>query len=234
MSADAPYRRGSGALGAPSGRALLDRIENDLLRVPGVMSASVVGEETPREIHVVATPERSPKQIVRDVQSLTSARFGISIDHRIVSVVQLGESKLHDQEPEGEEQARPLIDQVVFASKGNTGWVKVTLQWPNGEVTEGAEAAGVTRESRGRSAAMAVRRALDSWLAKRNAALDVEDVVIQHLGANDSITIRLVIHEEGGSTPLVGSALIYDDIATAAVHATMHALNRKFRLVLRI
>src|ERR671919_677812 len=107
MSADAPYRRGSGALGAPSGRALLDRIENDLLRVPGVMSASVVGEETPREIHVVATPERSPKQIVRDVQSLTSARFGISIDHRIVSVVQLGENQLRAAESDTGEDQRP-------------------------------------------------------------------------------------------------------------------------------
>jgi hypothetical protein len=234
MTADTPEREGAGTLGAVPGRVQLDRIENDLLRVPGVMSASVVGEETPREIHVVATPERSPKQIVRDVQSLTSARFGISIDHRIVSVVQLGQNDLREGGPDGEEEHRPLIDQVVFASKGNTGWVKVTLQWPNGEVSEGAEAAGVTRESRARGAAMAVRRALDSWLSKKNAALDVEDVVIQQLGASDSVTIRLVIHEESGSTPLVGSALIYDDIATASVHATMHALNRKFRLVLRL
>jgi hypothetical protein len=229
-----PRAADEGSGGAMTGRALLDRVEDDLLRIPGVMSASVVGDGPPKEIHIVATSERSAKQIVRDVQSLTSARFGLSIDHRIVSVVQLGENQLRSPQPDEGEAQRPLIDQVVFASKGNTGWVKVTLQWPNGELTEGAEAAGVTRESRARSAAMAVRRALDSWLAKNNAALDVEDVIMQQLGTSDSVTIRLVVHEEGGSTALVGSALVYDDIATAAVHATLHALNRKFRLVLRL
>jgi hypothetical protein len=234
MTAQAPDQGGTGASGTSSGRLLLNRVEDDLLRVPGIMSASVVGDEVPKEIHVVATPDRSPKQIVRDVQSLTSARFGLSIDHRIVSVVQLGENQLRPADSDAAEEQRPLIDQVVFASKGNTGWVKVTLQWPNGELTEGAEAAGVTRESRARGAAMAVRRALDSWLTKNNAALDVEDVLMQQLGTSDSVTIRLVIHEEGGSTALVGSALIYDDIATAAVHAALHALNRKFRLVLRL
>jgi hypothetical protein len=222
------------ASGPTSGRALLDRVEDDLLRVPGVMSASVVGDQAPKEIHIVASSERPAKQIVRDVQSLTSARFGLSIDHRIVSVVQLGQNQLRSADADSGEDQRPLIDQVVFASKGNTGWVKVTLQWPNGELTEGAEAAGVTRESRARGAAMAVRRALDSWLAKNNAALDVEDVIMQALGTSESVTIRLVIHEESGSTALVGSALVYDDIATAAVHATLHALNRKFRLVLRL
>lgn len=234
MTARAPDRGDPGADVATTGRALLDRVENDLLRIPGVMSASVVGDEAPKEIHIVATSERSAKQIVRDVQSLTSARFGLSIDHRIVSVVQLGENQLRSAESDPTEDQRPLINQVVFASKGNTGWVKVTLQWPNGELTEGAETAGVTRESRARGAAMAVRRALDSWLAKNNAALDVEDVIMQQLGTSDSVTIRLMIHEEGGSTALVGSALVYDDIATAAVHATLHALNRKFRLVLRL
>ena len=232
MTSQAPEQGAAGS-GGLSGRALLDRVEDDLRRIPGVMSASVVGDQAPKEIHIVSTPERSPKQIVRDVQSLTSARFDLSIDHRIVSVVQLGENQLRPADPDGEDQ-RPLIDQVVFASKGNTGWVKVTLQWPNGELTEGAESAGVTRESRARGAAMAVRRALDSWLSKNNAALDVEDVIMQQLGTSESVTIRLVIHEEGGSTALVGSALVYDDIATAAVHATLHALNRKFRLVLRL
>jgi hypothetical protein len=234
MTSQVPDHGAAGPSGALSGRALLDRVEDDLRRIPGVMSASVVGDQAPKEIHIVATPERSPKQIVRDVQSLTSARFDLSIDHRIVSVVQLGENQLRAADSDTGEDQRPLIDQVVFASKGNTGWVKVTLQWPNGELTEGAESAGVTRESRARGAAMAVRRALDSWLNKNNSALDVEDVLMQQLGTSESVTIRLVIHEEGGSTALVGSALVYDDIATAAVHATLHALNRKFRLVLRL
>ena len=67
----------------------LSKLEQDLLRVPGVRSARVIGGDVPTEIHVVTTSKRSPKQVVRDVQSLAAAGFGIPIDHRIVSVVQL-------------------------------------------------------------------------------------------------------------------------------------------------
>src|SRR5918992_2026340 len=98
----------------------LRNLEADLARVAGVSSARVVGDETPREIHVVATAERPPKQLVRDVQSLAAARFGISIDHRIVSVVQLDDQVSLDApgQQEEEDAGRLVIDRVVFASKG--------------------------------------------------------------------------------------------------------------------
>jgi hypothetical protein len=59
--------------------------------VVSVVAARIVpGFERPvDEVHVVATTERNPKQIVRDVQSLLYAQLGVSIDHRVVSVVQI-------------------------------------------------------------------------------------------------------------------------------------------------
>ena len=41
----------------------------------------------------VASPAKPAKQVVRDIQSLAMARFGVGIDRRTVSVVQLGEEK---------------------------------------------------------------------------------------------------------------------------------------------
>ncbi len=73
----------------------LRRFEEELTRVGGVRRVRVIGDDQPTEIHVVATFDRTPKQLVRDVQSLAAAAFGFTIDHRIVSVVQLD-----DQEPE--------------------------------------------------------------------------------------------------------------------------------------
>jgi len=214
---------------------LVKALEADLLKISGVLSARIVGEQSPSEIHIVASPDRSPKQLVRDVQSLAAARFGISIDHRIVSIVQIGDEP--HQPKSGEDMSssdvlsddlrRPLLDRVVFASKGNTGWVKVALRWPDGESTEGADVCGTTRESRGRAAAVAVQRSLESRMAKRNAVLNIEEVLIQRLGSEESVSVRAVIHESEARTQLVGSAIIHDDVATAAVHATLHALNRK-------
>lgn len=209
----------------------LVQLEDDLQRVPGVRNARVVGVDAPSEIHIVATPDRSPKQVVRDVQSLASAGFGLTIDHRIVSVVQLSD------EAEAEAQAaaaaqddeRPVLESVVLASKGSTGWVKVTLRWPGGETTEGAGATTATREARARGATIALLRALEPALAARGAKLDVEQVLIARIGSGECVLVRGLYGERGTTTPVVGSALIHDDVATAAVHALLHAINRKLQ-----
>ena len=209
----------------------LRNLEADLARVAGVSSARVVGDDTPREIHVVATAERPPKQVVRDVQSLAAARFGISIDHRIVSVVQLDDQVSLDApgQQEEEEAGRLVIDRVVFASKGHSGWVRVGLRWPDGEVTEGAGVAGSTRESRARGASLAVQQALEPMLTTNDVSLDVDQVLIAQLGVEDSVTVKLMWHEGRRSTALVGSALIDDDVASATVRAFLQAINRKLR-----
>ena len=255
----------------------LSKLEQDLLRVPGVRSARVIGGDTPTEIHVVTTSKRSPKQVVRDVQSLAAAGFGIPIDHRIVSVVQLDdpppaapevdaadngaqtagetaepqppppaepalagppsqatvrEVRLDDP-PEAEAHSnghRLVLERVVLASKGDAGWVKVALRWPNGETTEGAGVAGSAREARARGASVALLQALGPQLERLQAKVDVDHLFIHRVGSNDSVLVRAVFYESGSVTPLVGSALVYDDVATAAVRAILQAINRKLRL----
>jgi hypothetical protein len=224
----------------------LIQLEEDLQRVPGVRNARVVGVESPSEIHIVATPERSPKQVVRDVQSLASAGFGLTIDHRIVSVVQLADDDMEaTAAPEATPRAapespsevlvdpaadqRPLLESVVLASKGVSGWVKVTLRWPDGTTTEGAGATTASREARARGATIALLRALEPALSERGAKLDVEQVLIHRIGSGECVLVRGLFSEGGTNTPVVGSALIYDDVASAAVRALLHAINRKLQ-----
>ena len=207
----------------------LNKLEEDLRRVPGVQSARIVGDDSPTEIHIVAGHERSPKQLVRDVQSLASAGFGISIDHRIVSVVQLDENPTIDVAAAEKQAAahRPVIERVVFATKANSGWVKVALRWPDGRETEGAGVASGTREARARGACAAVVDALLPVLEESGVGVEVDHVVVHRIGLTDSVLVRAVFYEQGNATPLVGSAVVYDDVATAAVRAFLHAINRK-------
>lgn len=44
---------------------------------------------------------------------------------------------------------------------------------------------------------------------------------------SESVSVALSIRGAGSSAPLLGGALIEDDAATAAVRATLQALNRK-------
>jgi hypothetical protein len=198
----------------------LVRLEADLRRIQGVSSARIVGGNEPSEIHIVSSTARPPKQVVRDVQSLAAARFDIAIDHRIVSVVQL------DEEPTVA-RGRAVLDRVVLASKGDGGWVKVALQWPDGEVTEGAGSAGSTREARARGATTALIQALDSVIGKRSGRLDADHVAIIPMGPDDAVVVRAIHRHGGSSTTLVGCAVIQDDVATAAVRALLQAVNRR-------
>ncbi|HUP85341.1 MAG TPA: hypothetical protein VM143_06715 [Acidimicrobiales bacterium] len=69
----------------------LDAVERALVRIPEVTAARLVSEAGGRivEVHILSLPTKHAKQIVRDVQSVAMATFGLDLDRRIVSVVQL-------------------------------------------------------------------------------------------------------------------------------------------------
>jgi hypothetical protein len=68
-----------------------DDAERLLTALAGVISAHVVTDDGGGliEIHVLATSELHPKQVVRNIESALSAGLGIQVDRRIVSVAQI-------------------------------------------------------------------------------------------------------------------------------------------------
>ena len=226
-------------------REQLDQLEAELKKIAGVKNARIMGTDGPEEIHIVASATRSPKQVVRDVQSLAAAGYGLPIDHRIVSVVQLEDAdppsppstiKLDDApvpEPAAvgavvhHEERRPILERVVLGTKGNAGWVEVGLKWPDGTETDGSGTAGASRETRARGAAKALVHALEPVISERGLQLEVDQVLIHRMDSGDSVFVRATFFEGGNVTPVVGSALVHDDVASAAVRALLHAVNRK-------
>jgi hypothetical protein len=67
------------------------RAQRLLAALGGIVSARAVADESGRlaEIHVLASPEFHPKQIVRNIESALSAGLGVIVDRRIISVAQL-------------------------------------------------------------------------------------------------------------------------------------------------
>ena len=238
------------------GSSQLQRLQEELQRIPAVRSARVIGNDQPSEIHIVAGPERSAKQLVRDVQSLSAAGFGMTIDHRIVSVVQLEDEDLTPDESstsieadevteraeaategqrvedvgEAERGERPMVERIVQATAGGGGWVKVALQWPGGEINEGVGVSGASREARARGAAAALLQALRPRLEPGGARVDVEHVVLHRMGQAETVVVRATYYGRQGASALVGVALLHDDAASATVRALLHALNRKLQL----
>jgi hypothetical protein len=226
-------------------REQLDRLEAELKKIAGVKNARIIGTDGPEEIHVVATATRSPKQVVRDVQSLAAAGYGLPIDHRIVSVVQLEDAEppappstikldptpveepVTAGAPPRHDDRRPVLERVVLGTRGNAGWVEVGLKWPDGTETDGSGTSGPSRETRARGAAKAVVKALEPILGDRGVELELDQVIIHRMDSADSVFVRATFFEGGNAIPVVGSALVHDDVASAAVRALLHAVNRK-------
>src|SRR3970040_2451886 len=83
-----------------------NEVERLLCSLAGVVSARVVANPLGRleEIHILASPHLSAKQIVRNVQSALSAGLGIVADRRIISVAQIRRDALEPLEAEFAEQ----------------------------------------------------------------------------------------------------------------------------------
>jgi hypothetical protein len=142
----------------------LASVERELCRIPEVRAARIVADDSgvPVEVHVLASPGKAPKQLVRDVQSVALAARGLDLDHRIVSVVQLDDGNgtapepatLMDDEPIPPPPSvpAPATDRVLLESasllrSGVAATAEVALRRGEASVrasAEGSSAAAVT------------------------------------------------------------------------------------------
>jgi hypothetical protein len=123
----------------------LMEVEAELCRLPDVSGVRIVADDLgrPIEVHVLAHTGKQPKQIVRDIQSVALASFGLELDRRIVSVVQLGPNgSVQTASPE-QMLERTQIVSVQTNVEGRRTAVQVVLRAGEREATGFAE--GYTR-----------------------------------------------------------------------------------------
>ena len=211
---------------------LLPQLEEALRQIPGVRAASVVTgpDAVPTEVHVLASPGKAAKQVVRDVQSLAMARYDIDIDHRIVSVVQIGEDEpsLEVVRPEIEEDeepsTRPAIAAIMVRSSG--GLIEATVSLSVGDtVFEGRAEGAAGHSHRARLVAMATLDAVHELLGQ---PCEVESSVVLPVGGRDvAVTILTMMVPRAGEQVLTGSAAVRGDEAEAVARSVLAALNRQ-------
>ena len=138
--------------------------ERELCRIPEVRAARIVADDNgvPIEVHVLASPGKQPKQLVRDVQSVALAARGLDLDHRSVSVVQLDDGNgtapepalMDDEEPIAAPPALPtpagdrvMLESASLVRSGVAATAEVTLRRGDATVrasAEGSSASNVT------------------------------------------------------------------------------------------
>src|SRR3954453_2234747 len=166
-------------------------IEKELCRLPAVNAARIVVDEIgrPKELHILASAEKSPKQIARDVQSVAMATFGMEIDHRIISVVQLDRGHMEPVlAPVG--QARVSIGAISSEQRGMRNHARVTLRQGDDEAAGVAEGS-IAESSRNRAVAQATLEALRHLVPAAETA-DVETAACVQLGTREVAVVTLV------------------------------------------
>lgn len=202
----------------------IEAVEAELRRLPDVAAVRIVADDIGRlqEIHVLAHTGKHAKQIVRDIQSVALASFGLDIDRRIVSVVQLAPNG--DSTTITKVSPRIKAQGIEVSSTGLRTSVRVTLSG-DGHVTgfaEGAAAASI----RPRLVATATVDALRQ-LEPVALRLDVVGAEITRVGVHDVALVTVVFVEPSVESHLVGSAIVHHSADDAFVRAVLDAVNRR-------
>ncbi len=196
------------------------RAERALSAIPGVLAARLVPgyERNIDELHVLTGLDRSPKQTVRDVQTLLMARFGVSTDHRVISVVQLDEG--HGLPV----SSRVSIERIATSASGRSSHAEVVLRDVDLTAT-GSVDGSATPSGRARAVATATLQAV-AELLQDGPELELDGVELVTIASHQVAVATVQVVDARSSTTLTGSALVRDASADAIARAVLDALNR--------
>jgi len=206
------------------GRVPAGELERAIERIRGVSAARVIlgPRNDIAEIHLVGSPSRQPKQIVRDTESLLYARFGTPVDYRKISLVQLGSA----DEPGLRTRIRLISAE---AHPDDADELRVVLQG-DGERYEGTALIESGALSQGESA---LRAGSDATLAAVQGFVGP----IVHLSVQEARTIPtrdgelclviILASTPHGQQRLTGTCAMTDNVWEATAKATLDAMNRR-------
>jgi len=212
-------------------------LERELCRLPEISAARVVVDPSgrPTEVHILADTAKHAKQVVRDVQSVALASFGIELDRRIVSVVQLGSTANGNGHTEVVEEAGPEFRPVLVNStaevSGLRSLVRVTLARGSDEAVGFAEGS-IASTARHRLVATATVDALRQ-LETAAECIDVDSAQIVRVGAHDVAIVTVVFVLPPSEELVSGSAIVRQHAeAETVVRAVLDATNRRLPSIL--
>jgi len=193
-----------------------------LNQIRGIHASCVV--LTPKqdisEIHLVASTERKPKQIVRDIETILFVKHGVKVDYRCVSMVQIPDEQLLKIPI-----ARAEIQKVTEEVTGDQKRVRVEIKGAS-RVAIGEAYEKIENPMPFRTSAKATIAAIEKLL-NRSLDIQVEDAQTFRLGSHEIFLVIVRFLTEHGEETFVGASFVgMREIETAA-RATLDALNRR-------
>ncbi len=202
---------------------MIREIESIITQVQGVISGRLIcQDDTIVEIHVLADSSRSPKQVVRDIESAVLIKQGLELDHKKISVAQLGE----DVPAPPKSETRLQFSSINYSVENGTAATSITINSEN-ELYTAATSGPNTRHNRLKLAASAALSAVEQSVSI-NGKLILGDVHKQTLCEHEVITVAVCFHHANKTEEiLLGTAINKGDDLESTVRATLDAINRR-------
>lgn len=211
----------------PSAQGDTTAVETLIAQVRGVMAVRVVRDAQGQidEIHVVGSPGRSAKQMVRDVESILYVRGGLRVDHRKISLVQIAETAIQPVE------ARVRLLDIVRAADEQGLKIGVALGLAEQRVQGIGRARPNSDDPPELLAGYAAIHALNQLIGPRGQ-LRLENLQRQPFGQLDVCLSHLSLVTDDGIEVLLGTSAVRDDEVATAVRAVLDAVNRPLQRIL--
>jgi hypothetical protein len=209
------------------GKDLCEALEELVRQVQGVIAVRIVSSDDGQleEIHILADTSRSPKQIIRDIESFSMVQLGLKIDYRKISLVQVQDRDLPAEH-------RVKLSTISFSRTVHKTTVTVELTLEEKAFT--GEAGGLnTTGNQLRLVAQATIKALENCLGIQEF-FALEEVKQLALGGREVVTVAIsAVGGSGNEEALVGIASVDSDCWVAASKAVLAAINRRLTRVIK-
>jgi hypothetical protein len=176
------------------------------------------------EIHVVGSPGRKPKQIVRDIESLLFAQFGMRVNYRKISLAQMQEERAFSAMG-----SRPRLLLAGCSANGDADVVQVRLG-DDGNVFDYELPAPKDEQGGGCAAGNAALGALNQMVGSAGEfSLDAMERI--PVASREIVVVLVTFGFASGEEHLIGTSFYRGDIVESAVRAVLDSVNRRLSLI---
>jgi hypothetical protein len=192
-------------------------------KIEGVINSKIiVSEGDITEIHVLANTLKSPKQLVRDIESMLLASHNYRIDRNKVSIAQIRTDVKRAIN-------RIKFSGVVIKTQDNTVecTVKLTHEDQEHEITQ----IGIKTESNKRKVIAGATIKVVEKILGQSYIFDLQDVIITNSNDIEFVSVLVNMVTSGRYEILVGSTVVKSDINEAIAKAALDAVNRRIQQI---
>ena len=211
----------------------VEDIEKSLKDLGDILFAKIVlsKDRDVKEIHVITKDSSNPKRITRDIESFLLAKYNIQVDYRKISIAQVKDKEIRDEQTKEEESEFPLrlkFSDIKVGAIGNQFEVCVKLE-SNGKIYEGKISGKNWDENQEYLVAKAALEGISSYL-EGSIFFQIDEIKKIRLDSKDIVIVSINLINSKRKESLVGSTVIRDDFNKALVKAILKAINSRILL----